>query len=277
MKQILKPLAAFLAVLTLAACGPKETTLLIVHTSDTHSAVVPDTKTGMGGYERRAVLIDSLRRNVDKDLLLFDCGDYSQGSLFYTLFKGETEVRLMNGMGYDAATIGNHEFDNGEENMQRLFTLAQFPTLCCNYGMTGTPLEECVKPYTVLERKGLRIGVFGLGAPMAGLVLEKNYEGMTMLNTIAESQKVIDTLRGKERCDVVVCLSHLGWQVPDEKIDDVRLIAGTQGIDLVLGGHSHSNFDEPQFYANAVGDSIPLMHVGGKGEYVGCLELTVKR
>lgn len=269
-------LSTIVAALLLASCNTQDVTLLILQTSDTHSCIEPDAKSGEGGYVRRAALIDSLRQHVDPDLLLFDCGDYSQGSLFYNLFKGETEIRLMNAMHYDAAIIGNHEFDYGEENMQRIFTLADFPTLCANYDFGTTCLADVVKPYTVIDRKGLRIGVFGVCPPMAGLVAEKNYAGITYLDPIAEANKTVTTLRTTEHCDVVICLSHLGWQT-DESADDVRFISGTRGIDLVLGGHTHSIFDAPVLYPNLDGDSIPLMHNGKNAAHVGALTLTVSR
>ena len=269
-------IAAAIAFFALVACQ-HEVTLTIVQTSDSHSCIEPDPKTDMGGYMRRAVLIDSLRQHVDKDLLLFDCGDYSQGSLYYTLFQGEAEIRMMNAMGYDAATIGNHEFDFGEENMQRLFTMAHFPTLSCNYDVTGTPLEGIVKPYTIIKRKGIRIGVFGVTPPMDGLVFKKNYVGIEYLDPIAKANETADILREKEHCDLIVCLSHLGWQMPRDEIDDERFIAGSHGIDIVLGGHSHSVFLEPAVYNDADSHPVALMHNGKNALYVGLWQITIKK
>lgn len=262
--------------LLLSSCT-REVTLTFVQTSDTHSCIDPDAKTDMGGYARRAVLIDSLRTHVDPYLLLFDCGDYSQGSLFYTLFKGETEVRLMNAMGYDAVTIGNHEFDFGEENMQRLFQMANFPVLTCNYDVTGTPLEGCIQPYTLFIRKGIRIGVFGVSPKMEGLVFKTNYAGINYLDPVVKANETAAWLRSQEHCDLVVCLSHLGWQMPLDSIDDERFIAQTHGIDLVMGGHSHSVFTEPALYNDADGHPVPLMHNGKSALYVGQWQVTVKQ
>lgn len=269
-------LLCLLAGTLLFSCT-REVTLTFVQTSDTHSCIDPDAKTGMGGYVRRAVLIDSLRTNVDPDLLLFDCGDYSQGSLYYTLFQGEAEVRLMNAMGYDAATIGNHEFDFGEENMQRLFEMAQFAVLSCNYDVSGTPLEGCVKPYTVFTRKGVRIGVFGVTPKMDGLVFKKNYEGIDYLDPVEKANETAALLRDKEHCDLIVCLSHLGWQIPSADIDDERFIPQTHGIDVVLGGHSHSVFLEPALYNDADGHPVTLMHNGKSALYVGFWQIKVKK
>lgn len=271
------PQFSFLILSFLLSCAPTPpttTTLLVLHTSDSHSCIEPDAKTNTGGYVRRAAIIDSLRTHVDADLLLFDCGDYSQGSLYYNLFRGEAEVRLMNAMHYDAATIGNHEFDFGEDNMLRLFQLAAFPTVCCNYDVSSTILKDVILPYTVIERKGVRIGVFGVSPPLEGLVADKNCEGIRYLDPIAEANRIVSLLRGREHCDVVICLSHLGWQI-EGLIDDVEFIAGTRGIDLVLGGHTHSIFDAPIRYPNLDGDSIPLMHNGKNAAHVGSYTLTL--
>lgn len=264
----------FILLFSFLSCTQAPVTLLVLHTSDTHSCIEPDAKTNTGGYIRRAALIDSLRTHVDPDLLLLDCGDYSQGSLYYNLFRGEAEIRLMNAMHYDAATIGNHEFDFGEENMHRLFQLATFPTVCFNYDVSATCLRDVVVPYTVIKRKGVRIGILGVAPPMEGLVAEKNCEGIRYLDPIEEANRIVPILRGRERCDVVICLSHLGWQI-DNLIDDVEFIAGTRGIDLVLGGHTHSFFDAPIRYPNLDGDSIPLMHNGKNAAHVGRYTITV--
>ena len=269
-------LLCLLAATIICSCS-REVTITIVQTSDTHSCIDPDAKTGMGGYVRRATLIDSLRTHVDSDLLLFDCGDYSQGSLYYTLFQGEAEVRLMNAMGYDAATIGNHEFDFGMDNMQRLFTLAEFPMLSCNYDVTGTLLEGIVKPYTVITRKGVRIGVFGVTPKLEGLVFKKNYEGIDYLDPVTKANETAALLRTNEHCDLIICLSHLGWQVSSADIDDERLIAQTHGIDIVMGGHSHSVFLEPALYNNADGHPVALMHNGKNALYVGFWQIKVKK
>ena len=258
------------------------TSLLIVHTNDTHSCVEPINphsadrqRAGKAGYLRRAALIEDLRAE-DPDLLLFDCGDISQGSAYYTLFRGEVEFRLMNAMGYDAATIGNHEFDYGLENMATLFRGAQFPIVCANYDFGATSLASLVRPYVVLERKGLRIGVFGLGAQLDGLVATENYAGITYLDPIDAANNVVRTLREDERCDLVVCLSHLGWDTG--LIDgtcDQDLVAHTRGIDILLGGHSHTYFEEPIYVNNLDGVPVPCNQMGKNGQWVGTLRLTI--
>lgn len=253
--------------------------LVILHTNDTHSTVMPlsenlnDTmKAGRGGFLRRIAMVKE-ERTKDPDLLLFDSGDFSQGSPYYTLYKGDVEVRLMNRMQYDAATIGNHEFDFGLENMARIFRMAEFPIVCANYDFTDTPVEGTVRPYVVLERKGLRIGVFGLSPRLDGLVSKENYRGVTFSDPIEKAREVAGRLRNEERCDVVVCLSHLGWQITKPDVDDSTLIAATRDIDLVLGGHSHSYLKELEWVKNADGKPVPVDQNGKHGIFVGRIVL----
>ncbi len=177
--------------------------LYIFHTNDTHSCIEPietynpDTaQAGKAGFVRRATFLKEMRKR-HPDMLLFDSGDFSQGSPYYNMFKGDVEVSLMNQVGYDAGTIGNHEFDFGLENMARLFRTAKFPIVCANYGVEGTVLEGIVKPYIILHRNGLKIGVFGLGPKMEGLVQQKNYEGLVYKNPIECANRVAALLKKK--------------------------------------------------------------------------------
>lgn len=273
-------MAAALTVASLTAAAQKQLTVL--HTNDTHSTVLPlsenleDTlRAGRGGYLRRVVMLKE-ERSKDKHLLLFDSGDFSQGSPYYTLFKGDVEVGLMNMMKYDAATIGNHEFDFGLENMARIFRMAKFPVVCANYDFTGTCLEGIVKPYVVLKRHGLKIGVFGLGPKLAGLVSADNYKGVKYQDPVEKAREVIDRLRRVEKCDVVICLSHLGWNLKPD-MDDEQLIAATHGIDLVLGGHSHTYFDKLQWVNDSVGHAVPDDQNGKHAIFVGKMVLKVDK
>ncbi len=251
-------------------------TLTLLQTSDTHSRIEPvdahaaDKYAGMGGFVRRVTLLDRFREN-NPDVLVFDCGDFSQGTPYYNLFKGEVEVKMLNLMKYDAAAIGNHEFDFGLENMARLFKMADFPIVCSNYGTEGTVLEGLVKPYVVLERGGLKIGVFGLGAKMEGLVQADKCEGVVFKDPIAVANEVAAKLKNEEGCDAVVCLSHLGIK------EDEMLVHQTRNIDVVLGGHSHTFMQEPVFFQNLDGKSIPVSHTGKNGIFVGKIDLTFER
>ena len=255
--------------------------LLILHTNDTHSCVMPlkttlaDTlQAGRGGFLRRLAMLDQERRK-NPDLLLFDSGDFSQGSSYYSMFKGDVEVGLMNMMRYDAATIGNHEFDFGMENMARLFRMADFPIVCANYDFTGTCVEGLVKPYVVIRRNGVKIGVFGLSPKMRGLVSDKNCVGVKYLDPVKAAQKTADLLKNKEKCDLVVCISHLGWNIGGD--DDVLMMKNTRNIDIVLGGHSHSYFKQEKWVKNLDGVSVPNDQNGKSGIFVGRLEVEMKK
>lgn len=250
--------------------------LVILHTNDTHSTIFPlnvnlaDTmKAGRGGFMRRVAMLEQ-ERKAEPELLLFDSGDFSQGSAYYTMFKGDTEIELMNLMHYDAVTIGNHEFDFGLENMARIFKKANFPIVCANYDFTGTVVEGLVKPYVIVKRKGLRIGVFGISPEMDGLVDKMKCQGVKFLDPATEAQKMVNTLR-KQKCDLIICLSHLGWQV--RGIDDEQLIKNTTGIDLVLGGHSHSFFEKLEYAKNKDGKDVPVDQNGKHAIFVGKMVL----
>ena len=259
----------------------KRKQLVILHTNDTHSTIMPlnpnlDNKeiAGRGGFLRRVNMIKE-QRQQHPNLLLFDSGDFSQGSGYYTLFKGEVEIGLMNEMGYDAATIGNHEFDFGMENMARIFRIANFPIVCSNYDCTGTVLEDLVKPYVTLKREGVKIGIFALAPPMKGLVFDGNCEGITYLDPAETAQKYIDILRKQEKCDLVICISHLGWEVsvyPDEKF-----VSLTEGCDLVLGGHTHTYMPTLEYTPDKNGKMIPVDQNGKHGVFIGKLILDLEK
>lgn len=278
-KRILRLLWVFLLPLAVFARGEKE--LYIYHTNDMHSRVepfasyFPDTVlAGKAGVVRRATFIRR-ERAIHKDMLLFDSGDFSQGSPYYNLFKGEVEIRMMNEMKYDAGTIGNHEFDFGLDNLARLCRMAEFPIVCANYEVAGTVLEGLVKEYVVVERNGIRIGVFGLGAPLEGLVARENFGNVKFEDPVAEGQRMADLLRMQEHCDLVVCLSHLGWE--GEVCSDVELIENTRGIDVVLGGHSHSYFECPRYYRNLDGEEVPVQQMGKHAAFVGKMRLKMQK
>lgn len=280
MKKIFLIIALFCATLTVSA--QKTKTLEILHTNDTHSCILPlnpnlaDTLlAGRGGFLRRIAMIEQ-ERKANPDLLLFDSGDFSQGSPFYTLFKGDVEVELMNRMGYDAVTIGNHEFDFGLDNMARIFRAAKFPVVCSNYDFTGTPLQGIVKPYVIIKRGGLRIGVFGICPPMDGLVDAAKCEGVKYLDPIKTADDVARMLKHDKKCDLVVCLSHLGWIV-NQNVDDHKMVRGNHDIDVVLGGHSHTFFETLQYVENADGKKIPDDQNGKNAIFVGKLLLTMQR
>lgn len=279
MKRILTILTIAVAVTLMAAAKGRQ--LLILHTNDTHSCVLPlnpnlaDTMlAGRGGFLRRAAMIDQMRKE-DKDLLLLDSGDFSQGSPYYTMFKGDVETELMNIMGYDAATIGNHEFDFGLENMARIFRKAKFPIVCANYDFTGTVVEGLVKPYVIIKRKGVRIGIFGLSPKLDGLVMASTCAGVRYSDPIKTANAVADKLKNEEKCDVVICLSHLGWD--EAGLNDMEMMAKTRNIDLVLGGHSHSYFKTLNHVRNLDGKDVPNDQNGKHGIFVGKITLSLEK
>lgn len=279
MKRILTILTIVLTATITAAAKGKQ--LLILHTNDTHSCVIPlnpnlaDTMlAGRGGFLRRAAMIDQMRKE-DKELLLLDSGDFSQGSPYYTMFKGDVETELMNIMGYDAATIGNHEFDFGLDNMARLFKKVNFPIVCANYDFTGTVVEGLVKPYVVIKRKGVKIGIFGLSPKLEGLVMASTCAGVKYLDPIKTANDIADKLKNEEKCDVVICLSHLGWD--EAGLNDMEMMAKTRNIDLVLGGHSHSYFQQLNYVRNLDGKEIPNDQNGKHGIFVGKITLNLEK
>lgn len=276
MKRLL--ITILIAAATAAGVQARGKELVILHTNDTHSCVFPlnpnlaDTMlAGRGGFVRRAEMVKRERARHPK-LLLLDSGDFSQGSPYYTLYKGDVEIGMMNLMGYDAATIGNHEFDFGVENMARLFRKANFPIVCANYDFTGTPLEGLVKPYTVIKRGGLRIGVFGLSPKLDGLVLASSCAGVKYNDPVKAANDVALTLKEKEKCDVVICLSHLGWDILG--IDDTEVTPMTRNVDIVLGGHSHTYFGQLQYLDDLDGKPVPNDQNGKHGIFVG--KITVR-
>lgn len=256
---------------------PKTVELTILHTNDSHSCVYPlnenlaDTLlAGRGGYLRRINMIKE-QRTQNPDLLLFDSGDFSQGSPYYTLFKGDVEVGLMNQMHYDAATIGNHEFDYGLENMARLFKMADFPIVCANYDFSGTCAEGVVKPYVIIERAGKKIGVFGLSPELDGLVSKDNYVGVKYLDPAKVANEVAAKLKNEEKCDLVVCLSHLGWEL--DGTGDKEMISNSRNIDIVLGGHSHSYLKNLEYVNNLDGKPVAVDQNGKHALFVGKIKI----
>ncbi|MGI6223937.1 MAG: bifunctional metallophosphatase/5'-nucleotidase [Prevotella sp.] len=281
MRKIIFKLFFSFALVFSATAGFAQKTLTILHTNDTHSCIYPLGKTlsdtsiaGRGGFLRRIAMLKE-ERAKDPDLLLFDSGDFSQGSPYYTLFKGDVEIGLMNQMGYVCSTIGNHEFDFGIDNMARIFKKANFPILCSNYDFTGTPLKDIVKPYTIIKRKGVKIGIFALDPKLEGLVFSKNYEPIKFLDPIASANKWAKFLKVDKKCDVVILVSHLGWNILG--VDDQEVIANSRYIDLVLGGHSHTYFQHLEYQKNLDGKLVPVDQNGKNAVWVGKITLQLEK
>lgn len=272
--------AAWLGIIASVSSYSKDNTIFLVQTSDSHSCIEPisvnykdSTQAGKAGYLRRIVLLKELRKE-HPDLILLDCGDFSQGSVYYNLFQGKVEVDLMNEMHYDACCIGNHEFDNGIDNMAEIFQRANFPLVCCNYDFTGTACEHLVKPYIIIEKGSYKIGIVGVSPKLEGLVLKKNYGKVKYKKPSEAAQPIVDKLRNEENCDIVVCLSHLGWGKREDQ--DLVFIQETKGIDVVLGGHSHSYFEHPEYIKNKEGHEVILNHMGKNSQFLGTTELELE-
>ena len=254
--------------------------LTILHTNDMHSRIDPFPEgagqwAGLGGMARRAALVKDIRSR-EPNVLLLDSGDIFQGTPYFNFFGGELEYKLMSQMGYDASTLGNHDFDNGIEGLQRQLPHANFPFIIANYDFAQTALAGRFQPYKVLERAGLRIGVFGLGIQLKGLVADKGIEGLQYLDPVAKAREMVTQLRGPEKCDFVICLSHLGhkYTKPGEetKPDDCKLAAQVGGIDLILGGHTHTFLDAPERIAGPGGHHTLINQVGWAGINLGRLD-----
>ncbi len=274
-------LIVLMALITLGGEAKKPKRLVILHTNDTHSQIfpitpqLPDTmKAGRGGFLRRIAMLKE-ERAKHPDLLYFDSGDFFQGSAYFTMFKGDVEVGLMNLMGIDASTIGNHEFDFGMENMARVFKMANFPILCANYDFTGTVMEGITKPYIIIKRNGVKIGVFAVCPKMKGLVSDKNCVGVKYLDPTKVALETATMLKGKKKCDVVICISHLGWN-SNRGEDDQYMIQGSRNIDLVLGGHTHTYMPTLEHWNNMDGKPVPVDQNGKAAIFVGRIELELK-
>lgn len=252
--------------------------LVILHTNDTHSRLEPFPMDGgkfegQGGVAARASLIAQIRQE-EEQVLLLDAGDIFQGTPYFNLYKGEPEIKALSMMRYDAVTMGNHDFDAGVEGFANQLQHANFPVLAANYDFTDTALEGKTQPYTVLKKNGVKVGVFGLGIQLKGLVPEDAYGRTKYLEPIQMANTVADHLKKKEKCDMVICLSHLGYEYDYNKVSDKILAKETDHIDLIIGGHTHTFLDEPTAMKNKSGKEIIINQVGWAGLRLGRLDYT---
>lgn len=265
-------------VLLLGCCSvsctqqPKVQELTILHTNDTHSQVDPleegKRDATCAGYARRMGFIEQARES-DPNLILLDAGDYSQGTPYFNFYHGRIEVDAMNRMGYDAITLGNHEFDNGVDTLAAVLRIAKFPIVCANYDVKGSALEGIVKPYTIITRAHMRIGVFGIGIDPTGLIAERNFAPLKYLEPVSTAQNVVNKLKNEEKCDLIICLSHQGTDpCTDGKISDVELAQKTRDIDIIIGAHTHKVVDN-RYVLDLDGDSVLLTQVGKSGARIG--------
>lgn len=247
--------------------------LVILHTNDTHSIIDPYYENGMGGVARRKVVIDSVRK-AEENVLLVDAGDVVQGSLYFTLFGGDVEQKVMNALGYDIQIPGNHEFDNGMEAMARYVEGLEADYISSNYDVRHTPLEEHVKPYTVREFDGKKIGFMGININPKGLIDSLKSEGVVYTDAIKAANAMAWYLRNIEHCDYVVAITHVGYDT-GAPVSDRRIAEATEGIDIVIGGHSHTVVNPeadkalPSRFVNVAGDTVLVAQTGKYGANIG--------
>ena len=251
--------------------------LTILHTNDTHSRMDPfpmdgGRNQGQGGVAARAALISRIRAE-EEQVLLLDAGDIFQGTPYFNLYKGEPEIKAMSAMQYDACTIGNHDFDGGMENLAtQLVKQASFPMLVSNYDFTGTPMEQKTEPYRVFKKGKIKVGVFGVSIEGHGLIPDNLFGNTRYLDPVPVANEMAAMLKKKENCNLVVCLSHLGYQYKDNKVSDEVLAAETENIDLIIGGHTHTFFANPVLYKNKKGNDVIVNQVGWAGLVLGRLD-----
>ena len=271
----LLPFSAF------ASKKKKYTKIVILHTNDVHSRIEPfpdnDPKyPGLGGAARRASLIQKIR-NEEENVLLLDAGDVFQGTPYFNLYGGEIDFKLMSLMQYDACTIGNHDFDNGIDGLNKMLVHANFPFLNANYDFSDTVLKGKIKPYKTFNKAGIKIGVFGIGVELDGLVDKKLYKKTKYTDPVLAANKTADILKTKEQCDLIICLSHLGYAYKSEKISDLKLAAETKNIDLIIGGHTHTTLGKPTKVKNIEGKTTLINQVGWAGINLGRLNYFIQK
>ena len=255
-----------------------DTIITILHTNDTHSQIDPlpanDANAGKGGVARRATLVKSVRKE-NPNTLLVDAGDVLQGTPYFNFYKGEVEYKAMSAIGYDVGTLGNHEFDNGVEALVAALKFANFDIVSANYDVRGTVLEPRVKRYVVKTLGGIRIGLFGLGISPVALITPDNFKGVTYIDPVVAARDVVKKLREEERCALVVCMSHLGYN-KDAKSGDSFVASQVDGIDFIASGHSHLFMKEPVTQTQPCGAKTLIFQVGKSGIYVGRVDFTFR-
>ena len=258
----------------------KKKRLVILHTNDTHSTIEPFPSKhskfpNMGGVSKRHTILQKIR-SEEEHVLLLDAGDIFQGTPYFNAFNGELEMKLMSLLQYDAATMGNHDFDIGLEGFLNAQQFANFPFLCANYDFSETILDGKTKAYHIFHKAGIKIGVFGIGVALKGLVSVDNYGNTRYFDPISTANKIASELKSKS-CDLVICLSHLGFEYENKNINsDRKLAAETQNIDIILGGHTHTFFDKPLVLKNLKNKDVLVNQVGWGGVYLGRIDIDVE-
>ncbi len=282
-REFVKQTAASTALVSLGGLGlssfsGKTKKITILHTNDVHSHIDPfgpeeGRNSNKGGVARRAAVIEKIRQENPNTLLL-DAGDIFQGTPYFNFYGGELEFKLMSMLKYDVATIGNHDFDNGIEGLYAQLPHAKFKFVSANYDFTNTVMDSFVKPYEILIKDGIKIGIFGLGIQLLGLVLKELYKETKYLNPIEVAQDMSRILKEEEQCDLVICLSHLGYDYKNEpnQVGDLSLAKATEDIDLIIGGHTHTFLKKPTIVKNRKDKNVLVNQVGCYGLYLGRID-----
>jgi len=261
---------------------PRLTHLVILHTNDVHSRLEPfpedgSKSSGLGGAARRKAIIDTIRQEHEH-VLLFDAGDIFQGTPYFNFFLGEPDIKAMEAMGYDATTMGNHDFDGGLENFEQQLRLhATFPLIIANYGFADTVMHDRYLPRKVFHRGPLKIGVTGVGIALDGLVPKPLYGETQYFNPIEAAIREADILKHDEHCDLVICLSHLGYRYESRKVSDIVLARESRSIDIIIGGHTHTFMDAPDMQHNKEGHPVLIHQVGWAGQRLGRIDVTFEQ
>ncbi|MBR5430776.1 MAG: metallophosphoesterase [Bacteroidales bacterium] len=273
MKKVLTFAVIVLASFMLMSCGGKK--LVIVHLNDTHSHFEPirsGSDSLRGGVIERAIYIDSVRNAVGaENMLLVHAGDFSQGTSYFSQLNGDLEIEVLNALKYDVVTLGNHEFDNGPEDLARRLASLNCPVVCANYDFSTFEAGKYIKPYVIIEKAGKKIGLFGMLTDITKVVDRNVADRLPKLDDVEVANKWADYLKEDEKCDLVIALSHLGFNVPE--FDDIKLVKATRNVDLVIGGHTHSFLEKIEYAQNADGKDIPIVQDGCWGLNVGKLEI----
>ena len=278
MKQLY--ILTFLLCFQLAAFSADKVKLVILHTNDTHSQVEPSEKSSlatsdMGGYARRMGVIEKIR-SEEKNVLLLDAGDYWQGTPYFNFFNGRIEIDALNRMKYDATTLGNHEFDNGTDTLAAVIQNLNNPLISSNYDVTNSVIRDFVKPWIVIKKAGLKIGVMALNVNPESLILESNIRDVNYIDPVAKAQEISEYLKNKEKCDLIICLSHLGSDKDSKSVNDFEIARKTKFIDVIIGGHSHTMLENTKTQ-NAAGRDVIIAQMAKSGFYLGRIDLLLSK
>lgn len=271
MKRYISTLIILLSI----TIGLQAQNLILLHTNDTHSRIEPVPETdkynpNLGGVVRRAAFVEKMR-NENENVLLFDAGDFLQGTPYFNMFMGEVEIEAMNMLKYDAVTLGNHEFDYGMDVLVDIVKRATFPIVCTNYDFSETEIADIIKPYHIIFKDGVKIGIVGANINPKGLVASTNYNGMKFNSPTETLNKTAEMLRNDLNCDMVICLSHLGFR------DEAELAENSRNIDIIIGGHSHTFMSKPAIRNNLDGKEVLVFQTNGRGVYVGRIDVELEK